>query len=363
MSHLLCLSTFCKKMAEKGQIGQTPAMKNSTALIQANGLTKQFVSYKKEAGLKGTLKGFFNRESVVKTAVGQFDFEVQKGEIIGLLGPNGAGKTTLMKMFTGIIVPSAGELKVLGHNPWERSKDFRKKIALVMGQKSQLWWDIPAMDSFLLLQKYYEINDRDFKQRIDMMSELLDVKKLMHIQIRRLSLGERMKLELMASLLHSPEVLFLDEPTIGLDLVAQENIRQFIINYHKQNQCSIIITSHYMADVQALCQRLTLILDGKKGFDGPLTQFEKILGNEKVVSFTFEKAIDPLLPLWKGLDPKWNELNNQVELRIPENELRKISGQIIEQFPVIDFATEKMPIERVMKTLMNNPKLLSEYNA
>ena len=130
-----------------------------------------------------------------------------------------------------------------------------------------------------------------------------------------------------------------------------------------QGDRTIIITSHYMADVQALCQRLTLILDGKRGFDGPLTQFEKILGHEKVVSFTFENAIDPLLPLWKGLDPKWNELNNQVELRIPEKELRKISGQIIEQFPVVDFATEKMPIERVMKTLMNNPKLLAEYNA
>lgn len=350
-------------MAEKGQIGQTPAMENSITLIKAHGLSKQFKSYKKEAGLAGTLKGFIKRESIVKTAVGQFDFEVQKGEIIGLLGPNGAGKTTLMKMFTGIIVPSAGELKVLGHNPWERNKDFRKKIALVMGQKSQLWWDIPAMDSFLLLQKYYEINDRDFKQRIEMMSELLDVKKLMHIQIRRLSLGERMKLELMASLLHSPEILFLDEPTIGLDLVAQENIRQFIKSYHQQSQCSIIITSHYMADVQALCQRLTLILDGKKGFDGPLTQFEKILGNEKVVSFTFDKAVDTSLPLWSGLDPKWNELNNQVELRIPEQDLRKCSGQIIEQMPVIDFATEKMPIERVMKTLMNNPKLLNEQHS
>ncbi|GAB4421480.1 MAG: ABC transporter ATP-binding protein [Bacteriovoracaceae bacterium] len=335
-------------------------MKTQDTLIMAHGLTKNFTSFKKEPGISGTIKGFFKRNPITKSAVTNFDFVVKKGEIVGLLGPNGAGKTTLMKMFTGIIVPSDGELKVMGHNPWERDKEFRKKIALVMGQKSQLWWDIPAMDSFLLLQKYYEISESDFKDRINMMSELLDVKKLMHVQIRRLSLGERMKLELMASLLHSPEIIFLDEPTIGLDLVAQENIRSFIQNYHREKQCSIIITSHYMADVQALCQRLTLILDGKKGFDGPLRQFEKILGNEKVVTFTFEKTVDAGLEFWKKLDPKWNENYSQVELRIPEAELRKCSLEIIEKFPVIDFATEKMPIERVMKTLMNNPKLLTD---
>lgn len=335
-------------------------MKNQENLIWAKDLTKNFTSFKKDPGISGTIKGFFKRNPISKAAVSSFDLEVKKGEIVGLLGPNGAGKTTLMKMFTGIIVPSQGELKVLGHNPWERNKDFRKKIALVMGQKSQLWWDIPAMDSFLLLQKYYEISEKDFNDRISMMSELLDVKKLMHIQIRRLSLGERMKLELMASLLHSPEIIFLDEPTIGLDLVAQENIRSFIKNYHREKQCSIIITSHYMADVQALCQRLTLILDGKKGFDGPLGLFEKILGNEKVVTFTFDNKVDANLSIWNELDPKWNENFSQVELRIPEDHLKKYSLEIIEKFPVIDFATEKMPIERVMKTLMNNPKILTD---
>ena len=287
-----------------------------------------------------------------------FTFTVKAGEIVGLLGPNGAGKTTLMKMFTGIIVPSHGELKILGHNPWERDKALRKKMALVMGQKSQLWWDIPAMDSFLLLQKYYEISDEQFEERISKMSELLGVKDLLHIHVRKLSLGERMKMELMASLLHNPDVIFLDEPTIGLDLVAQENIRHFIKQYHEENQCCIIITSHYMQDVQALCDRLVLIFDGKKSFDGPIEEFEHILGHEKSVTFNFSCPQDPKHSFFSSLNTKWNEELTQLELRIEEAHLREVSAQMIRDFPVEDFQTEKLPIERVMKELMNNPDLL-----
>jgi len=309
----------------------------------------------------GSFTSFFKRNPVTKEAVKDFTFDVQKGEIIGLLGPNGAGKTTLMKMFTGIIVPSSGELKILGSNPWERDKNFRKKIALVMGQKSQLWWDIPAMDSFLLLQKYYEVSDQDFNHRIEKMGELLGVTELLHIHVRKLSLGERMKMELMASLLHNPEVIFLDEPTIGLDLVAQDNIREFIKDYHRKNNCAIIITSHYMQDVQALCDRLILIFDGKKGYDGTLDNFENILGNEKVVSFTFSQAIQEGKEdrLFNNYKPRWSEDRTQVELRVCEEELRELSSTIIKDLPVTDFATDKMPIERVMKELMNNPELLN----
>ncbi len=327
-------------------------------LIVANGLTKQFVSYKKAPGVMGSFTSFFKRSPIVKDAVKDFTFDVKKGEIIGLLGPNGAGKTTLMKMFTGIIVPSEGELKILGSNPWERDKNFRKRIALVMGQKSQLWWDIPAMDSFLLLQRYYEVSDENFKARIEKMSELLGVKDLLHVHVRKLSLGERMKMELMASLLHNPEVIFLDEPTIGLDLVAQENIRNFIKDYHRENNCAIIITSHYMQDVQALCDRLVLIFDGKKGYDGPLDNFENILGSEKSVSFSFDCPQDPGLPLWQEHGATWNEDKTQVELRVPEEDLRAYSAKVLNETEVTDFATEKLPIERVMKELMNNPEIL-----
>ncbi|MDH5580705.1 MAG: ATP-binding cassette domain-containing protein [Bdellovibrionales bacterium] len=327
-------------------------------MITTNSLTKNFKSYKKEPGLRGSIKNIFKREYITKPAVEGFDLNIKKGEIVALLGPNGAGKTTLMKMFTGIIVPSSGQVQVMGHEPYKRNKEFRKKIALVMGQKSQLWWDIPAMDSLLLLQKYYEIPKDDFDQKIKKMAALLNVEELLHIHVRKLSLGERMKMELMASLIHSPDVIFLDEPTIGLDLIAQESIRSFIREYHKNNDTTIIITSHYMADVQALCERIVLIIDGKKGYDGTLKSFENILGSEKVVTFVYDTKQDPTDAIWQGLDAKWDNNHQQVDLRLPEKKLREITSQILIQSPVIDFHTEKLPIERVMKVLMENPKIL-----
>ncbi len=325
--------------------------------ITTTALNKKFRSYQKKSGLLGSLGSFFNRSYVEKFAVDHFDLEIERGKIVGLLGPNGAGKTTLMKMFSGIIVPSSGKLNVLGHNPWDRDKDFRKKIALVMGQKSQLWWDIPAMDSLELLQKYYEIDFFDFKKRVKKMSELLQVEQLLNIQIRKLSLGERMKMELMASLLHSPEILFLDEPTIGLDLIAQENIRRFIKDYHQKNNCTIILTSHYMADVQALCERLILIFDGQKKYDGSIHEFEKILGVEKNLSFTF-KTPQEFGSSFDKFDPKWNESNTNVSLRVPLEQVLEVGIHVMQKYSPTEFNTEKMPIERVMKTLMEQPELL-----
>lgn len=327
-------------------------------MIHSKDLSKTFQSYIKEPGFTGSLKAIFSRDYVYKDAVKNFNLETQKGEIIGLLGPNGAGKTTLMKMFTGIIVPSRGELTVMGYKPWERSKEFRKKIALVMGQKSQLWWDIPAMDSFLLLQKYYEIPDDMFQKRVSKMSDILQVEPLLKVHVRKLSLGERMKMELMASLLHNPEVIFLDEPTIGLDLVAQENIREFIQEYHRTHNTTIFLTSHYMADVQALCKRLVLIFNGEKHYDGTIEDFEDILGKHKIVSFYFSEMQNPKDPIWMKLDPKWNDSLDQVELKIPETELSEVTQKILLHNNVMDFHTEKMPIERVMKTLMANPDIL-----
>ena len=333
-----------------------------TPLLKAADLSKQFISYKKEPGLFGSVKSLFKREYQKKTAVDNFSLEIQRGEIVGLLGPNGAGKTTLMKMFTGIIVPTSGSLKILGCNPWQREKNFRKKIALVMGQKSQLWWDIPAMDSFELLQKYYEIPRPDFNRRIRQMSRDMEVESQLHIHVRKLSLGERMKMELMASLLHNPDIIFLDEPTIGLDLVAQEKIRKFIKNYRQQTNCSVLITSHYMADVEELCQRLVLIFDGQSRFDGPLWRFSNIFGHEKKVSFRFSVPVtEP--PRWLDeLEPHWNDDKTFVEMRIPEASLRKNTMEILRNFPVVAFNTEKMPIERIMKTVIKNPELLRNKN-
>ncbi len=327
-------------------------------MIKTNLLTKDFQSYKKPPGFMGSIKTLFHREYITKTAVNSFDLEIKKGEIIGLLGPNGAGKTTLMKMLTGIIVPSSGDIHVAGHIPAEREKVFRKKIALVMGQKSQLWWDIPAMDSFHLLQKFYEIEKPLFKQRLEEMGTLLDVTDLFHIHVRKLSLGERMKMELMASLLHSPEVIFLDEPTIGLDLVAQDNIRSFIDEYHKKNNVSIVLTSHYMADVHALCKRLVLIHGGRKSFDGDIKEFENILGNEKSVTFNFHSKV-PTDDIFSPFSPTWSEDKKQVDLLIPERDLNHFTIEVLKKYSVTDFNTDKMPIEKVMKTLMKNPQILN----
>ena len=306
----------------------------------------------------GSLKSLVIRQYIDNVAVYQFSLSIGLGEIVALLGPNGSGKTTLMKMLTGIIVPTSGQLKVCGHIPSEREKTFRKKIALVMGQKSQLWWDIPAMDSFRLLQRYYEIDSRQFKQRMDQLIDYLRVKDLLHIHVRKLSLGERMKLELMASLLHRPEIIFLDEPTIGLDLVAQENIREFIKKYHRENRCTILLTSHYMADVEALCKRLVFMFNGEKYFDGEIAQFVNILGEKKSVNFHFLSPQNPNDSFWQDHQPVWNEQATQVKLQLESQELREVSQKILARYPVCDFFTEKMPIEQVLRKLIENPEIV-----
>lgn len=324
-----------------------------SSMITCRNLSKQFRIYEKEAGFLGSLSSIVRRRYRLNAAVAQFDLDVGRGEVVGLLGPNGAGKTTLMKMLTGIIVPSSGHLRVLGFEPAQRAIEFRRRIALVMGQKSQLWWDIPALDSFMLLRRYYELDDKVFRQRLDELSELLDVQRLLKVHVRKLSLGERMKLELMASLLHEPEIMFLDEPTIGLDVVAQRSVREFLRTYQNQRGTTIILTSHYMADVEALCRRIVLVNGGRKHFDGPINAFASLLGRGKVVTVTFAQAVDRNEPVLSGLQPVWSESGRQVELRIDEAQLRPTMATILERLPVTDFTTEAMPVERVMATLLS----------
>lgn len=332
----------------------------TTSAILCHNLTKDYRSSKKDPGLRGTLRSFIAPRHVTVSAIKDFSLQIEPGEIVGLLGPNGAGKTTLMKMLTGIVAPSSGSASVLGFEPFRRLKDFRRRIALVMGQKTQLWWDIPAYDSFQLLRAYYEVPHKEFTQRVGMFGELLGVSHLFHVHLRKLSLGERMKMELMACLLHKPELLFLDEPTIGLDVVAQKQIRDFFQEYQRHHRTTIILTSHYMADIDALCPRIVLVLGGRKRFDGPIKEFERILGREKFVSLTFARPVDQAHALWRDLKPEWDPSGTSVELQIAEESIRDVSIKILSEFPVVDYATEKMPIERVLKALMTNPKLLPE---
>lgn len=327
-------------------------------MISCKSLSKNFQIHIKRPGISGALRAFVTREYRDVSAVKSFDLDIPSGEIVGFLGPNGAGKTTLIKMLTGIIVPSSGSAIVLGYEPFARAVEFRKQIALVMGQKSQLWWDIPAYDSFLLLKSYYEISTSDFNQRLNELTELLNVQHLLQTHVRRLSLGERMKMELIACLLHQPKVIFLDEPTIGLDLVAQTAIRDFITRYHALYGCTVVLTSHYMADVEALCSRIVLILDGAKRFDGSIESFEGLLGNEKYISLTFDKEARDSNPIWEELRAEWNEQGTRVDLRIPETRLPELLGTLLQNYPVSDINTEKLPIEKVMRTLLDKPEML-----
>jgi ABC-2 type transport system ATP-binding protein len=254
-------------------------------MIQVENLRKSFKVHKKEAGLKGSLKGLVSRKWEEKHALKGVNLTVKAGEILGLVGANGAGKTTLVKLLAGIVHPSSGKASVLGHTPWERDNRFRRQIALIMGQKAQLWWDLPAADCFLLLQEIYNLPDEQYKKSLDKLTNALQVQKQLNTPIRRLSLGERMKMELIAALLHQPKVVFLDEPTIGLDLNAQRAIREFLLDYRREHQPAMILTSHYMEDIEALCERIVIIREGEFVYDGGLrTVLTKYAGHKVITA-------------------------------------------------------------------------------
>ena len=324
-------------------------------MIECKNLSRDFKIYTKKEGLTGTLQSFFKRTYYINQAVKNFDLKLGTHGLVGLLGPNGSGKTTLMKMLTGIIIPSRGTAKVLGEIPSKRKNSFKRNISLVMGQKSQLWWDIPVMDSFLLFQKYYEIEEKNFKKRIYDLGERLDTKSLFHVPVRKLSLGERMKMELMACLLHEPKVIFLDEPTIGLDISAQKNVRQFLKDYYEEKKPLIILTSHYMADVEALCERIVLILKGEKQFEGSIEDFKKKFRKEKTIVFNFEKKIVNFPKKWEEqFYCDWNQDKNQLKIRVPEKELKQVTIEVLNQFAVSDFHTEKVGVEEVLNDIYSS---------
>jgi len=231
-------------------------------MIEVERLSKTYYVHRKRPGLRGSLRALFVRDRVERKAVDEVSFRVDEGEIVGLVGANGAGKTTLVKMLAGIIQPAGGTARVLGFDPWKRENAFRSQIALIMGQKAQLWWDLPAADCFLLLKEIYRIPDDRYRATLDDLAQILDVTGLLEIQIRRLSLGERMKMELIAALLHGPRVVYLDEPTIGLDLTAQRAIRDFILQWRERNRPAMLLTSHYMEDIERLCRRILILREG-----------------------------------------------------------------------------------------------------
>ncbi len=323
-------------------------------MIEVEHLSKTFRVQKKQPGFVGSLKGLFHRETVEKHAVRDVSFRVDEGEIVGLVGANGAGKTTLVKMLTGIVHPTSGQARVLGFDPWERDDRFRHQIALIMGQKSQLWWDLPAADCFLLLQEIYRIPEADFRARLDALSMTLGVGALLTTPIRRLSLGERMKMELVAALLHAPRVLFLDEPTIGLDIGAQRAIREFLLAYRERHRPAMILTSHYMEDIERLCKRLLVIRDGQLVYDGPLERIVQKYALHKVVTAHLRRdGAAVAVPSFDGLGEVVETTPDLVRVRVPRARTAEAAARLLECLPVADLAIEEVDIGTIVQRIFD----------
>jgi ABC-2 type transport system ATP-binding protein len=314
--------------------------------IQVEHLSKHFTVHEREAGFRGAMSSLFKRKYRKVEAVDDVSFAIEPGEIVGFLGPNGAGKTTTMKMLTGLLYPTSGQIQVGGYVPYEQKAAFKKRIALVMGQKSQLIWDIPAMESFLVNQAIYEIPDDQFRETTGELIELLDLTPLLKKPVRNLSLGERMKCELAASLLHRPEIIFLDEPTIGLDVNMQETVRQFIKRYNERFNATVLLTSHYMADVTALCKRVIIINHGKILFDGGLESLVNTLAPYKVAKLVLSQPVDAdeLTQFGEVLHYEYP----QVSLNLTRSEVSSRSARILAELPVQDFTVEDPPMEDVI---------------
>jgi len=274
---------------------------------------------------------------------------IQQGELVGFLGPNGAGKTTTLKMLTGILFPTFGQATVLGFNPSDRKPEMLKSISLVMGNKMQLWWDLPAWDSFLVLKELYEVDSSDFKKRTEYLLETLQLTDKVNIQVRKLSLGERMKCELVAALLHSPKVLFLDEPTIGLDVVSQKRIREFLLDLHKRDNCTIVLTSHYMQDVQELCKRVIVIDQGSLVFEGTLDSLSKKFSDTRRLRLTLSEPVDPSRMAEFGAVVSHDEM--VVVLDVPREKVASAASDVLSRLPVADLSIQEVDIEDVVRTL------------
>ncbi|MFZ6030858.1 MAG: ABC transporter ATP-binding protein [Chloroflexota bacterium] len=312
-------------------------------LIQVENLFKSFDYYQKELGLKNSFKNLFHRQKLVKEAVRGISFEVEEGEMLGFLGPNGAGKTTTLKILAGILYPDRGRAAVMGFTPWERKKAFKMQFAIVMGQKNQLWWDLPANESLYLNKCIYEVDDRDYQFTLAELTELLDVKDLLNVQVRRLSLGERMKMELVAALLHKPRLIFLDEPTIGLDIISQKKIREFFKYYNQQKKATVILTSHYMEDVEDLCKRVVIINAGQIVFNGDLHRVNDLFAQSKVIKLQLSEAVSQETLAAFGQVKEYTGF--AATLEVPRAALKARSKAILDQLPVVDFNIEDIPVE------------------
>jgi ABC-2 type transport system ATP-binding protein len=331
-------------------------MHEPRSAICLNDLAKVYHIHEREAGLKAAVRSLYRRKVRPIRAVDGISFQLQAGEIVGFLGPNGAGKTTTLKMLSGLLHPTSGDVDVLGHRPWRRQKAFLRQITLVMGQRNQLVWDIPAVDSFQLHRVIYAIPEVQYQQTLAELAELLELGALIHKPVRNLSLGERMKCEIAGALLHRPQVLFLDEPTIGLDVTAQRRIREFVAEYNRRHGATVLLTSHYMADVEALCQRVIVIHHGKLLFDGDLSALVRRFSLYKTI--VVDLAPGATEGRGAGALQAYGQLvaytDGQAKLRVPKEEAAAVTGRLIADFPVHDLTIQDPPIEEVIEQVFAN---------
>ncbi len=300
------------------------------AVVEVAGLEKAFRVPEREAGLRASTRGLFRRQWRDVRAVDGISFAIEPGEVVGFLGPNGAGKTTTLKMLSGLLYPSGGELRVLGHVPSKRERDYLRRMTLVMGNRNQLQWDLPALDSFELNRAIYRLPREDFTRTRDELIDLLDVGDLVRKPVRQLSLGERMKVEVVGSLLHLPQVLYLDEPTIGLDVTMQKRIRVFVADYNARYGATVLLTSHYMADVEALCKRVIVIHHGRLLFDGDLDTLTHRFAPHKLIEAVLADG-------------------ETVRLSVPKAETSAATARLLAEHEVLDLTVEDPPIEDVIE--------------
>ena len=317
--------------------------------VETRELRKTYVQPKREPGLVGSLKSLVRGDKTEVQAVKGIDLRLERGERVGFLGPNGAGKTTTLKMLSGILHPSGGEARVLGYEPWKRDPKMLRRMALVMGNKQQLWWDLPAMDSFAVLKEIYEVPSDRYKVRLDRLIDELDLKDKVHTQVRRLSLGERMKCELVAALLHGPEVVFLDEPTLGLDVVSQKRIRDFLRDEQRESGTTLLLTSHYMGDVTELCDRVVTIDRGTVVFEGTLDEMAARFSDTRRIRLTLERSV-PSEDLVRYGRVAENE-GTTVALDVPRADTAKAAAALLQALPVADLAIEETDVEDALRSM------------
>ena len=326
-------------------------------MIEVDHLTRVFRTYKKRPGFSGGVRGLFRREFEEVRAADQISFSIAEGEFVGFLGPNGAGKTTTLKMLSGLIYPTSGRARVAGFDPTKRENAYRRLFALVLGQKNQLWWDLPASESFLLLRHIYGLPGDQWQATLDELVALLDVGHKLNVMVRELSLGERMKMELIAALLHRPRVLFLDEPTIGLDVVSQKAVRSFLRDYNRRHHTTILLTSHYMADIKELCERVIVIHKGRKIHDGNIDRLDATGSRQKIIKVLPAGEADGALRaafqdnLRRQFGPLEANENGGYVLHVPSDQAVAASQQILAAGPVADITIEDVPLEDIIAEL------------